>query len=76
MDLLKAIGRIRSLFTNSTSLYHIYGHQDKNISFHILSREAHLNVQVDHTAQQILQQAHEHQRFVKQPIFPFEGHHL
>ena len=76
IDLVKAIRKMRKLLNTEISIIHIYGHQDKKTPYHMLTREAQLNVQVDKQAQDALDEAFENQRFVKQPVFVQEGFQL
>ena len=55
------------------SFYHIYGHQDKNTPSSLLSREAQLNIYVDHLAQPHLDESYTTSTFHHNPIFPKEG---
>ena len=76
VDLLKAIRRTQQNLATKVQFYHIHGHQDKHTSFHLLPRPAQLNVIVDRIAQQQFDFAHEHNKFLPNPIFNKEGWYL
>ena len=46
-DLVRAIRRLNRSLETTVAFYHIYGHQDKNIPYHLLPRPSQLNVIVD-----------------------------
>ena len=73
MDLVRAIRRTQNLLTTNISFFHVYGHQDKNTPTHLLSREAHLNVQTDVAAQEYLDDCILRNSFIRQPVFINEG---
>ena len=73
MDLVRAIRRTQNILTSTIEFFHVYGHQDNNTLFHLLSREAQLNVQVDATAQKHLEDCIIRNDFIRQPVFINEG---
>lgn len=73
MDLVKAILVLRHKLRTRIEVYHLYGHQDSTTPFHLLPRDAQLNVEVDESAVYSLQLAHEHNSFHVNPTFPCEG---
>ena len=50
-DLVKAIRRLHHSLKTNVQCYHIYGHQDKHTPYHILPRDAQINIMVDEAAQ-------------------------
>ena len=72
-DLVKAIRRLLQSLTTSVSFLHIYGHQDKNTPFLLLTREAQLNLIVDNSAQATFDHAHANNSFIPNTTFFHEG---
>ena len=68
-DLVKAIRRLLQSLTTSVSFLHIYGHQDKNTPFLLLTREAQLNLIVDNSAQATFDHAHANNSFIPNTTF-------
>ena len=72
-DLVKAIRRLHYSLKTNIQCYHIYGHQDKKTPYHMLSRDAQLNVLVDEAAQDYFDKSHEHHSFIPNALFHHEG---
>ena len=72
-DLVRAIRRLRHSLHTTVTFYHIYGHQDKNLPYHLLSRPAQLNVIVDDLAQVTFDKSHENSSFLSNVFFHHEG---
>ena len=72
-DLVRVICRLNYSLKTSVEFYHIYGHQDKNLPYHLLPRTAQLNVIVDDLAQDQFDKAHENSNFLPNVLFHHEG---
>ena len=73
MDILKAIRRLKVKLKTTVEVYHLYGHQDDKTEYSNLPRDAQLNVNVDIEAKAALQEAHCHNSFATNAVFPAEG---
>ena len=70
MDILKAIRRLKVKLKTKVEVYHLYGHQNDKTGYSNLPRDAQLNVNVDIDAKAALQEAHYHNSFTTNAVFP------
>ena len=73
LDLVHSIRRLKATLRTSVTFYHIFGHQDKHMSYDCLSRDAQVNVLVDHQAQSHFDTSFESDTFHSNPSFLSEG---